>query len=146
MRTTPHYLVYDKMNKTDIPSIKNFGKLESSESSKGKAFFYNPSVENGLFTPIRERLLTLCKAKGMNWFDCYKECGFHKSYASKILNGHLIPPLPHRIRIAQLLGVDSSAIWQEIPIQSADKLKEEPSPSKEKGEALIKEGEDGESV
>ena len=62
---------------------------------------------------IRVRILTLCHAQSKGWTEVYKELGWNKSLASRVLNGRIIPSLSQRISLAKALNVDTSTIWDE---------------------------------
>lgn len=82
----------------------------------------------GTYIPIRERFDTLLAERGMKWVNAYssKEMGeLHKSTASKIRNGLLIPPHWQRIRIARFFSVDSATIWRASDLPYIRKILEE---------------------
>jgi len=74
---------------------------------------------------IRTRIETLLRERGKKWVDVYSKLGWHKTFASKVLNGLFIPPLWQRVALAKEFSVDSSVIWDEPSIVSAYELKED---------------------
>lgn len=76
-----------------------------------KAFFYRDSVYMGCEKGIKIKLETLIGAKCDLSSDWYKSVGLHKSMASRIKNGLIIPNREWRIKIANYFGVDSATIW-----------------------------------
>jgi len=104
------------------------GKSGEVKDNANQNFFLAKGVETGVTKPIEQRFDVLLKERGLKWFEAYKEIGLHKSYASKVRRGLIIPPLWMRIKIAQFFKVDTSVIWREPEMISAfemqKKLKE----------------------
>lgn len=82
--------------------------------------FLGSEVKKGAYSPIRIRFDTALKIAGKQWFEAYREAGISKCYASQIRNGHIIPPAPLRTRIASIIGVDTSALWEAQDILHSD--------------------------
>jgi len=86
----------------------NFEKVGNSTD---KAFFYRDSVYMGCEGSIPARFEALIGAKCDLTSDWYKTVGLHKSMASRIKNGLIVPNREWRIKIANYFGVDSATIW-----------------------------------
>ena len=98
---------------------ERFLNMNSYEDIEKK---YLSEVEKG-FTPTVESCFdVLLKERGWSWADAYNQIGLHKSQASLIRRGIIIPPLWLRIKIAKIFGVDTSVIWRTPNIISADKI------------------------
>ncbi len=76
---------------------------------------------------VRIRIETLCRERGKKWSDIYqdKTLQWHKTFASHVLCGRIIPPLWQRIALARVFGVDASVIWDEPVLISAYELKQD---------------------
>lgn len=73
---------------------------------------------------IRTRIETLLRERGLKWVDVYKKLKWHMSFASRVLNGIIIPPLWQRVALAKEFNVDSSVIWDEPSLITAYELKQ----------------------
>ena len=89
------------------------------------SFFNQQPVKKGLYSPIRIRFDTALRVNKKQWFEVYKEIGLSKSHASQIRNGHIIPPPALRIKIASVIDVDTSILWDALDIISADRIRAE---------------------
>ena len=74
--------------------------------------------------PIRIRLETLLRERGLKWSDMYHKVGWHKSFASAVFNGKIIPPLWQRVALVQEFSksgenVDASVVWDEAVLISS---------------------------
>lgn len=85
--------------------LNNFGQ------SADNSIFLTRGVNKGSSCPIRIRFDALLSDHGLKWSDVYHRLGISKSHASMIRNGHIIPPLHLRIKIAAELKTDSSCLW-----------------------------------
>lgn len=74
-------------------------------------------VAQRCYKPLRDIFDTLLLRKEWTQADLSREASIDKSVASRICNGIHIPKLELRLKIARLLGVDSSVIWryQDMP-------------------------------
>lgn len=62
---------------------------------------------------IKERFETILLYKGLRYKDIYKKFNFDKSFASRIINGTVIPKREMRVKIAESLGTDSLVFWRD---------------------------------
>lgn len=74
---------------------------------------------------VRTRIETLLRERGLKWVSVYSKLGWHKTFASKVLNGLLIPPLWQRVALAQAFEVDTSVIWDEPSLLSAYEIQKD---------------------
>lgn len=67
---------------------------------------------------ITMRIETLLHERGVKWVDIYgnEKLQWDKSFAHYVKSGKYIPPRWQRIALAEVLGVDSSVIWDENDI------------------------------
>lgn len=94
------------------------------DNSSTENFFSNTTVKDYPSSPIRIRFDSQLKRLGRQWHEVYKEIPLSKNYASMIRNGHLIPPVTLRNRIAQVMQCDTSILWEPIELVTADKLED----------------------
>lgn len=76
---------------------------------------------------IRFRIETLLRERGKQWADIYNHDSlrWHVSFASRVLNGIIIPPLWQRVALAKVFEVDSSVIWSEAEIITAYEMQKQ---------------------
>lgn len=84
---------------------------DSLNHRESPSFFLKDRVKKGVYSYIRVRFDTILEAKGKLWSEVYHAVGISKHYASQIRNGHIIPPVALRIKIAEAIGTDTSVIW-----------------------------------
>lgn len=77
-----------------------------NNSTKGKSDI-NTYKHNGYIINVKPLRI----AKGFTQSDLGRETGFTSEFINMIERGKLIPILETKIKIAQALGCDSSAIW-----------------------------------
>lgn len=73
---------------------------------------------------IRIRIETILKDRNLKWHEVYSKLGIHKTTASFILNGIIVPPFIQRRKIAEALNTDPYLIWDEPIIQTAYELEQ----------------------
>ena len=100
-------------------------KEQEVGNSSSDGFLLTKPVKKGLYGTIRTRFDTVLKDHTLQWAEVYHEAGLSKAYASLIRNGHTIPPAPIRIKIANVIGCDTSCLWEAPEIISADIMKED---------------------
>lgn len=93
-------------------NLSNLRKIDVSGKPRGGAFFLKEGVSVGKkkLTP-REVILSLLRAKNMKQTDLAREIGYTKQSLYKYLNGFWDVPFKVKIKIAQVLEVDSAVIW-----------------------------------
>jgi hypothetical protein len=80
--------------------------------SASKPLSFENRVKQGIYSPIRIRFDAALGSCKKIWPEVYHEAGISKHYASQIRNGHIIPPYVLRIKIASIMGVDTSVLWR----------------------------------
>lgn len=85
---------------------------------------YPYGVEKGFVPTVESCFDVLLKERGWTWADAYNKIDLHKSHASLIRRGLVIPPLWLRIKIAKVFDVDTSVIWRTPIVISADQMEE----------------------
>lgn len=81
-----------------------------------KNFFCNEGVQKRSLTP-REVILSLLRTKAMTQADLAREVGVSRQCISNYLSGNWGVPTKIKIKISQVLEVDSSAIWDFLEVR-----------------------------
>lgn len=86
--------------------------MEKQSNSSGQAFFCKEGVKERTKTlSPREVILSLLRAKAWKQADLAREIGVTRQCINNYLSGRWGVPTQIKIKIAQALEVDSSAIW-----------------------------------
>jgi len=97
--------------KQEKSSINNYRKSSEGSNSKKKDFFLTKDVGVCLDIKLKERvkILLLRLGKSQNWLA--DEIGINKGTLSQIVNGFWIPTSQIKIRMGEVLGVDSLVLF-----------------------------------
>lgn len=86
--------------------------MEDQHSSKDSPFFIRGEVKKGKETLSPQQVIrSLCRVRAWKLTDLAREVGISKQALNHYLHGWWVVPTAIKIKIAQALEVDSSAIW-----------------------------------
>ncbi len=96
-------------------NLNNFAKEGNSSSCtryKDKPFFLHKPVINSKHNlSVKQVITVLCRAKALKYTDLARKVGTSKQALNNYMNGSWGVPIQIKVKIAQVLGVDSSVIW-----------------------------------
>ncbi len=86
-------------------------KQQDSSSSEDNSLFLKGVVNRCKYNGYEINLKQIRQAKGLTQSDLARQTGYTSNFINMIERGKLIPILETKIKIAQALGCDTSAIW-----------------------------------
>jgi len=92
---------------------KNKVNSNSIDNSSEEDFFLDKEVLRGIKRTlnVRDVVKVLCRERAMKLVDLARDVGLSKQSLNNYIAGRFSTPTQIKIKIAQVLGVDSSVIW-----------------------------------